>query len=505
MLLDDIFPCALGLVALCIAVVVVYRLTLHPLARVPGPVLAAATGAYEAYFQLIKDGGGRYWVEIDRLHDIYGPIVRINPWEVHIKDADWNDVYKLSARAAKPWWYYKSFGTALSTATTESDQLHRVHRQPLQAWFSSQNVADNVPKVQATIEKLHDRLAASLGRVVSLSDAYRSLALDVTTVFAFRQPFGGLDHPDFGRDFNQAVKSYSRIGLLNRYFFGLPLWLLQSLPQPISNRISPKASQVFIATVRNCAKSFFNKPIAPDEGPQDVVQCIRVADMPETQKSFVRVFSECRGVILAGNETSATVLTSVTYHALANPDIGARLRRELKDARDAKGASLTYQELRALPYLTGVINEALRTCNAVSGRLTRCSDVADFQYQQYFLPRGTYISISINDTHMDPAIFAQPDAFDPERWLRPADCKRLAKHLQPWGRGARLCVGKELAYTDLYLTVARLFGPECGFRFRLFETERSDWDAFGDYFGPMPRPGGRGLRVVVEPNSKEGQ
>jgi hypothetical protein len=51
---------------------VIYRLILHPLARVPGPILAAATGAYEGYFQLAKDGGGRYWIEVERLHKIYG-------------------------------------------------------------------------------------------------------------------------------------------------------------------------------------------------------------------------------------------------------------------------------------------------------------------------------------------------------------------------------------------------------------------------------------------------
>ncbi len=69
---DHYFLAMIGLAALFIAAVVAYRLTLHPLARVPGPILAAATGAYEAYFQLVKDGGGRYWVEVDRLHDIYG-------------------------------------------------------------------------------------------------------------------------------------------------------------------------------------------------------------------------------------------------------------------------------------------------------------------------------------------------------------------------------------------------------------------------------------------------
>jgi hypothetical protein len=64
------FLFAVGLAAFFL---VVYRLTLHPLARVPGPVLAAATGAYEAYFQLAKEGGGRYWVEVERMHRIYGP------------------------------------------------------------------------------------------------------------------------------------------------------------------------------------------------------------------------------------------------------------------------------------------------------------------------------------------------------------------------------------------------------------------------------------------------
>ena len=61
---------AIALAALfCIAV---YRLTLHPLAGVPGPRLAAISGLYEVYFQLLKDGGGRYWVVIERMHKTYG-------------------------------------------------------------------------------------------------------------------------------------------------------------------------------------------------------------------------------------------------------------------------------------------------------------------------------------------------------------------------------------------------------------------------------------------------
>lgn len=49
---------------------IIYRLYLSPLSQFPGPKLAALTGWYEAYFDLLKRG--RYWVEIERMHEIYG-------------------------------------------------------------------------------------------------------------------------------------------------------------------------------------------------------------------------------------------------------------------------------------------------------------------------------------------------------------------------------------------------------------------------------------------------
>ncbi|KAB8200206.1 cytochrome P450 [Aspergillus parasiticus] len=73
--------CLCSVVALYIAAVVFYRLVLSPLAQFPGPRLAAATGPYEAYFQLLK-GGKLIW-EINHLHQGYGPIIRPKPNELH--------------------------------------------------------------------------------------------------------------------------------------------------------------------------------------------------------------------------------------------------------------------------------------------------------------------------------------------------------------------------------------------------------------------------------------
>lgn len=53
-----------------IVAIAAHRLYFGPLARFPGDKLAALTGYYETYFDCLK--AGRYWVEIQRMHEQYG-------------------------------------------------------------------------------------------------------------------------------------------------------------------------------------------------------------------------------------------------------------------------------------------------------------------------------------------------------------------------------------------------------------------------------------------------
>ena len=50
----------------------VYRLWLSPLAKIPGPKLAAATGWYEFWYDCVRVG--RFSFEIDRIHEVYGEL-----------------------------------------------------------------------------------------------------------------------------------------------------------------------------------------------------------------------------------------------------------------------------------------------------------------------------------------------------------------------------------------------------------------------------------------------
>lgn len=61
---------AAGLVALTFVGTCIYNVTLHPLAKIPGSKLAAMTGLYEFWFDVVCDG--TYLWEIERMHQIYG-------------------------------------------------------------------------------------------------------------------------------------------------------------------------------------------------------------------------------------------------------------------------------------------------------------------------------------------------------------------------------------------------------------------------------------------------
>ena len=72
-------PLILGMIGLSLIALISYGAFWHsflsPLAKFPGPKLAVLTLRYEFYFDVLKEGGGQYLWEIERMHNVYGKLV----------------------------------------------------------------------------------------------------------------------------------------------------------------------------------------------------------------------------------------------------------------------------------------------------------------------------------------------------------------------------------------------------------------------------------------------
>ena len=155
------------------------------------------------------------------------------------------------------------------------------------------------------------------------------------------------------------------------------------------------------------------------------------------------IASEASNITIAGTDTTAVTLTFLIWTVLRRPDIKEKLLKELQTLRaDPQG-----RDLEQLPYLRNVIDETLRLYSAAPSSLPRTIKHHAFTLGRYQLPAGTVVSTQAYTFHRDPAVFRDPETFDPDRWIDPS--KEMKEYFIPWGGQARICLGRDLARLEL--------------------------------------------------------
>ena len=95
--------------------------------------------------------------------------------------------------------------------------------------------------------------------------------------------------------------------------------------------------------------------------------------------------------------------------------------------------------------------------------------------------------------HTNEVIYPDPWRFDPNRWLG-AEGRDRQKYQYGFGRGARRCLGIELAAAELYLAIAAL----ARYDMKLFETDISDVEFRHDFQVAHPKLDSKGIRAIIK-------
>jgi cytochrome P450 len=129
-----------------------------------------------------------------------------------------------------------------------------------------------------------------------------------------------------------------------------------------------------------------------------------------------------------------------------------KLDTELRTVLD--GRSPTLADLPQLTYTHWVIKEAMRLYPPVT-EVTR-EATQDCEIGGYTIPKGTTLIASQWVMHRHPRYFAEPEAFNPERWDNDLE-KQLPRGVYfPFGDGPRVCIGKSFALMEAVLILATI-------------------------------------------------
>ncbi|KAH8810970.1 cytochrome P450 [Xylogone sp. PMI_703] len=460
--------------------VIVYRLWLSPLSSIPGPKLAAATLLYEFYYDAICLG--KYTRKIESMHKKYGPIVRISPYEVHIKDPDFSiKAFSVLEKLDKLGWWYRVFGGPGSTVSTESHALHKSRRDAFQKSFSKRAVKEFVPTIVDKLKHVESVLRRSTDRneAVNLSSVYRCMAADVVSHYVFPKPLDLLQTEDLGGDFHTGLRFFFEAATVSRYTSWVES-VLPLLPQKALDLFLSRPAKSLISLVKPGSRTC-------------VLQQIYNSSLDATEKTPKRLLQEAEQFIVAGSETTGNTLAVTTFHILQNSHVEYRLRQELKAAQVSFDSDFDVHTLQNLPYLSAIITEGLRVSHGVGSRLPRVNTLKSYTYDKWHIPANTPISMTSRLHHEDERLFPSPHEFQPERWLQP-ESKSLKKYLSPFGHGTRICVGMHLALAEVYMTIAFIF---LHFEFVGVNATLDDMQSANDLGAPFPRRDSKGLEVVL--------
>lgn len=446
-----------GLAVYCLAVAL-YRVFLGPLAHVPGPWYAKVTRHWLTPHVVLM----RQARAIDALFERYGPVVCIGPNKVAFLDASANKTV-YSARFPKDKWYQSLRMNGQDHAMTTVDPLvHALRRRGFAPHYAPTNLvsfqSDMHDSMVRIIQRLHEDGGCTPWDCLTL---IRHLMVDVISLTVFDHRPGSVQKWANAEVDNlaTAITDWPKRSLLKD---AIPGWLWTVVSHIPHARVRQfVGSDAFLHQfvgdrVRGVRDQLKDGQLDEQERHTLVVRMLQYRMPSGLALSEADIMAELQAHTMAGTDTTATTASYLLWALSQHPHVMRKLQAELDDAMHDPYGIPQMGALRALPYLNAFIKEGLRLYSAAPAPLPRTvpEHCAGFSIKGYTVPPGASVMTQAWTLHRQESVFPNPDAFDPERWLD--ETGDMKDHYIPFGIGARVCGGQNLAMNMLRIIIASI-------------------------------------------------
>jgi cytochrome P450 len=447
------------------------------LRRIPGPI-SFTLGSWRIAYE---DWRGERVRSIKRLHDKYGPVVRVGSNEISFNSLSaLRTIYGAGNNFERTSFYrmFDAYGRA-NLFTFGPVEAHRARKRLLSHAYSNQTIL-----ASASSSLIQEKVALYLRLLEEngpnpCNEIFSSLhyfSIDTISDFVFGPDFGG----------TKALQGDKDRALLNDILDPARrklAWFVTHLPRYTKWVVSQKGLMELLvnslgllpmkkpttysgirAHALKACECFMNAPVQVQASFAERTVIGRLKRYQERDGlSDLDIASECADHLLAGIDTTADSLMFLIW-ALSLPrnlQYQEKLRAELGGVSfDAQTGVPLPKSITRLPYLNAVIKETLRLYSPLPATEPRSSPV-DTVIDGYRIPAGTVVGMSPYCLHREASVFPNPTLFNPERWLENPESTGNLEAMNHWfwafSSGGRMCIGMHLANAEMATLVAAVY------------------------------------------------
>ncbi|KAI9029852.1 cytochrome P450 [Phycomyces nitens] len=275
--------------------------------------------------------------------------------------------------------------------------------------------------------------------------------------------FNAIDEPE-----NEWVRVFKSI----KQGINVPIWLFFPKLEQIFLWMFPKRLKVhndltrFLemidgvidkkrATIEN---SRHDKSIQTNE--KDLLTLMLESEDGKDKLSNKELKSNICVFFVAGHDTTANALSFSIYYLAKKQDIQQRAREEATKilGEDKEDILPFVDQTKEMVYINMIIKETLRINSPALAILTRQA-MEDTYLGGTFIPKHTFVMVNINDLHHHPAVWSNPEEFNPERFSKGGEAEELGKDGMSWipfGNGTRQCIGLNFSLAEQRVMLSML-------------------------------------------------
>ncbi|KAL2867498.1 cytochrome P450 [Aspergillus lucknowensis] len=439
----------------CIASHILYNLFLHPLRHYPGPWLWRASSLPWKYTLL----RGTMHHDLMRYHQIYGDTVRIKPDEISYANAQaWRDVH--AHVPGRPEFLKDPIRLPLApngvmSILVSDTRNHARFRSLFGHAFSDKGLRAQEPTIARYADLLVEvlREVADTGRSVEMVRYFNMAIFDSIGALSFGESFDSLKnralHP-----WVDAIHKNLKSVAISHVLRSMGIEFLT--PYVLPKELRGKRQENYTYAIEKLKKRMQRQGDQGDFWDRVIVKSVD-GNQTGDGMSAGEMLNNAAVMVVAGSETTSSALCGTTYLLCRF----GKLDKAVAEVREAFASpdQIDLLAVSRLPYLTAVIDETLRMYPAVPGQPPRVVPERGATVCGRFVPAGTRVGVSHLGAYFAEYNFTHPEKFIPERHLKKSE--EPFKHdnygaYQPWSVGVRNCIGRNLAYAEVRLTLAKL-------------------------------------------------